>query len=53
MRITRFLHNPKVTLSEMMATARGRACAQVAGRPVLAIQDTSALRVDAKGVGLS
>jgi len=53
MRITRFLHNPKVTLSEMMSTARGRTCAQVAGRHVLAIQDTSALRVDEKGVGLS
>jgi hypothetical protein len=53
MRITRFLHNPKVTLSEMMSTARGRTCAQAAGRHVLAIQDTSALRVDEKGVGLS
>ena len=53
MRITRFLHNPKVTADEMMATARARTCAQVAGRHVLAIQDTSALRVDEKGVGLS
>lgn len=53
MRIARFLHNPKVTLSEMISTARARACAQVAGRHVLAIQDTSALRVDEKGVGLS
>ena len=53
MRITRFLHNPKVTADEMMATARARTCAQVAGRHVLAIQDTSALRVDGKGVGLS
>ncbi len=53
MRITRFLHNPKVTLSEMMSTARRRTCAQVGGRHVLAIQDTSALRVDEKGVGLS
>ena len=44
---------PKVTVEEMMATARGRACAQVAGRHVLAIQDTSALRVDEKGLGLS
>ena len=32
---------------------RERTCAQVAGRHVLAIQDTSALRVDEKGVGLS
>jgi hypothetical protein len=53
MRITRFLHNPKVTIDEMMATARVRVCAQVAGRHVLAIQDTSALRVDEKGLGLS
>ena len=53
MRITRFLHNPKVTADEMMATARARTCAQIAGRHVLAIQDTSALRVDEKGVGLS
>jgi len=53
MRITRFLHNPKVTIEEMIATARARACAEVAGRHVLAIQDTSALRVDEKGLGLS
>ncbi len=53
MRITRFLHNPKVTLSAMMSAARERTCVQVAGRHVLAIQDTSALRVDEKGVGLS
>jgi hypothetical protein len=37
----------------MVSTARARTCAQVAGRHVLAIQDTSALRVDEKGVGLS
>jgi Transposase DDE domain len=53
MRITRFLHNSRVTVSEMLSTALERTCAQVAGRHVLAIQDTSALRVDAKGVGLS
>jgi hypothetical protein len=53
MRIARFLHNPKVKVSEMMSTALARTCAQVAGRHVLAIQDTSALRVDEKGVGLS
>ena len=52
MRITRFLHNPNVTADEMMATASARTCAQVAGRHVLVIQDTSALRVDEKGVGL-
>lgn len=53
MRITRFLHNGKVTVAEMMSTALRRTCAQVVGRHVLAIQDTSALRVDEKGVGLS
>lgn len=53
MRISRFLHNPKVTVAEMLATARARTCARVAGRRVLAIQDTSALRVDEKGAGLS
>lgn len=53
MRITRFLHNPKVTVSEMTLAARERTCARVAGRHVLAIQDTSALRMDEKGVGLA
>jgi hypothetical protein len=53
MRITRFLHNPKVTPTKMTETALARTCTQVAGRHVLAIQDTSALRVDEKGVGLS
>src|SRR5271167_2982355 len=37
----------------MMSTAQARTCAQVAGRHVLAVQDTSALRVDEKGLGLS
>lgn len=53
MRITRFLHNPKVKVSEMISAALARTCAQAAGRHVLAIQDTSALRVDEKGLGLS
>lgn len=53
MRITRFLHNPKVKVSEMLSTALARTRAQVGGRHVLAIQDTSALRVDEKGLGLS
>jgi hypothetical protein len=53
MRIARFLHNPRVTEEEMLSTALARTSAQVAGRHVLAIQDTSALRVDEKGVGLS
>lgn len=53
MRITRFLHNSKVTVEEMMAQALARTCAEAKGRHVLAIQDTTALRVDEKGVGLS
>jgi len=53
MRITRFLHNPKVTPAAMLSLALARTTAQVAGRHVLAIQDSSALRVDEKGVGLS
>lgn len=53
MRITRFLHNPKVSCAEMTKTARERSCAQVGGRHVLAIQDTSSLRVDEKGIGQS
>jgi hypothetical protein len=53
MRITRFLHNPKVKTVEMLSAALRRTRAQVVGRHVLAIQDTSALRVDEKGVGLS
>jgi hypothetical protein len=42
-----------VKVSEMLSTALARTRAQVGGRHVLAIQDTSALRVDEKGVGLS
>jgi Transposase DDE domain len=53
MRITRFLHNPKVNTGEIISTASAQTCAQVAGRHVLVIQDTSALRVDEKGLGLS
>jgi hypothetical protein len=52
-RIGRFLHNPKVTAEEMAAVAKARTCAQASGRHVLAIQDTTALRVDEKGIGLS
>ncbi len=51
-RFGRFLHNPKVTDTEMVATAKARTCARAAGRHVLAIQDTTALRVDEKGLGL-
>ncbi|MGO9997691.1 MAG: IS4 family transposase [Acetobacteraceae bacterium] len=52
MRIWRFLHNPKVTVSEMAATVKERTCTQARGRHILAIQDTTALRVDEKGIGL-
>ena len=37
----------------MLSTARARTGRRVEGRHVLAIQDTSALRVDEKGIGLS
>jgi hypothetical protein len=53
MRITRFLHNGRVTTDEMIAWALAQTAARVAGRHVLAIQDTTALRVDERGVGLS
>jgi hypothetical protein len=53
MRITRFLHNPKVTVGAMLETASARTCLQVSGRHVLAIQDTTSVRVDEKGIGLS
>jgi Transposase DDE domain len=53
MRITRFLHSRKVTTGEMLRTASARTCSHVRGRHVLAIQDTTSVRVDEKGVGLS
>jgi DDE family transposase len=53
MRITRFLHNRKVTTGEMLSAASARTCSQVGGRHVLAIQDTTSVRVDEKGIGLS
>jgi hypothetical protein len=53
MRITRFLHNPRVTAREILDTAAARTCSRVAGRHVLAIQDTTSVRVDEHGVDLS
>lgn len=53
MRIARFLHNPKVTVAGMVSAAAQRVEARVAGRHVLAIQDTTSVRVDADGTGLS
>lgn len=44
MRITRFLHNERVSPAEMVATASARTTGRVAGRPVLAIQDTTTVR---------
>ncbi len=43
-RLGRFLHNPRVTPDEMVATSRARTLARVAGRDVLVIQDTTSLR---------
>lgn len=37
----------------MLETARTRTCARVAGRHVVAIQDTTSVRVDENGIGLS
>lgn len=53
MRIARFLHNPRVSHHAMLKTALTGTCTRVARRHVLAIQDTSALRVDEMGMGLS
>jgi len=52
-RITRFLHNPAVTVSEMVATAGVRTCSQAAGRHVLAIQDTTMVRSAVDGLGVA
>jgi hypothetical protein len=52
-RITRFLHNDAVTVHEMVETARARTCAQAAGRHILAIQDTTSVRVTADRTGMS
>lgn len=52
-RITRFLHNPAVSVGEMVATAAARTCAQVAGHHVLAVQDTTMVRAGADGCGVA
>jgi Transposase DDE domain len=51
MKIRRFLHNPSVTPDEMIETALGHTLTLVAGRHVLAIQDTTSLRDDGKQKG--
>ncbi len=48
-RITRFLRNPAVSIAEMVETAAARTCGRVAGRAVLAIQDTTTVRAAAEG----
>lgn len=53
MRITRFLHNERVTTAEMFATARARTAERVAGRHVLVIQDTTTVRMDEAGDGVA
>lgn len=45
-RLGRFLHNPRVTPREMVATAGNRTAGLVKGRHVLVIQDTTSLRDD-------
>ncbi len=52
MRVTRFLRNGRVTTGEMVATAAARTRGLVAGRHVLAIQDTTSLRDDGAGRSL-
>ena len=47
------MHNDAVTVHEMVETARARTCAQATGRHILAIQDTTSVRVAADGTGVS
>ena len=53
MRFTRFLRNPRVSPSEMVATARTRTAKRVRGRHILAIQDTTTLRDDGRQCSLN
>ena len=46
MRITRFLRNPKVSVSLMVEAAFSQTSKRVSGRHIVAIQDTSCLRTD-------
>src|SRR5258705_121713 len=57
-RYSRFLNSPHVTPAEMLATAANHCAARVAGRHVLAIQDTSEINYQAhagrcRGLGLA
>jgi hypothetical protein len=49
MRITRFLRNRAVSVGEIVETAGARTELRVAGRHVLAIQDTTTVRGEGKG----
>ena len=53
MRITRFLHNAAVTVTEMMGTAFARTASRVAGRHVLALQDTTSVRAGGSGAAVA
>ena len=53
MQITRLLRNEKVTIPEIVSTAAARTSSLVAGRHVLAIQDTTTLRDDGAGHSLN
>src|SRR5207249_10814805 len=48
---SRFLYNEAVTVAEMASTAAARTAGLVAGRDVLAIQDSSELRSEERRVG--
>jgi Transposase DDE domain len=52
MRITRFLRNTAVTIEEMIATACARTADRAAGHHVLAIQDTTDVRVASDNSGV-
>ena len=49
MRLTRLLRNPKVSVEKIVEHARARAASRVAGRHIVAIQDTTSLRDDGAG----
>ncbi len=51
-RLSRFLHNARVRVSEMITSAFARTAQAAAGRPVLALQDTTTLRDDGSGTSL-
>ena len=51
-RLDRFLKNPRVTASEMVATARSHLLGRVRGREVLVVRDTTSLRDDGGKCGL-